>query len=341
MRFSFVIPVFRTEQYLPRCLDSLVAQSDGDFEAVVVDDCSPEGGAADIVAKYDARFRCIRQDRNRSTFQAKATGAKAATGGYIVPLDSDDYVLPDLVRELKGEIDRYSSENPQPSTPNSQLDLIVYQMVKEYRGRTYPVKYNHPRCRCSGEEALEKLFSGRIFMPVCGKAIRRDVFLKAYEGLGVGPDFYLNFTDDLCWLLPILFNVKTVSFITYPGYRYWRHDDSMTKNVMAEERVRSLAEQSRRSVETVIAYARRLGRDERTIERIRAQLYPTIRWLMRDRGQSREFLEAAYGAELVEDTLKWDTASGGSLVKMMRHLVKYGVSATVREVAARLRGVEI
>ena len=178
-------------------------------------------------------------------------------------------------------------------------------------------------------------------MPVCGKAIRREVFLTAYEGLGVGPDFYLNFTDDLCWLLPILFNVKTVSFIPYKGYRYWRHDDSMTKDVMAEERVRSLAEQSRRSVETVIAYARRLGKDERTIAQIRAQLYPTIRWLMRDRGQGRAALEAVYGADLVAETIAWDESSGGSLVKMVRHLIKYGVCATVREVAARIRGIEI
>ena len=348
MRFSFVIPVYKTETYLPRCLDSLVAQSDGDFEAIVVDDCSPRtesmsrngATASEIVTRYDGRFKYVRQDWNRSTFQAKATGAKAATGDYIVPLDSDDYVLPGLVAALKKEVAatfQPSTFNLQPSSP----DLIVYQMVKEYRGKTYPVKYNHPRCRCSGEEALSKLFAGRIFMPVCGKAIRREVFLKACEGLGVGPDFYLNFTDDFCWLLPILFNTKTVSFIPYKGYRYWRHDDSMTKDVMAEERVRSLAEQSRRSVETVIAYARRLGRNEQTIAQIRAQLYPTIRWLMRDMGLSREVLEAAYGAELVDETLKWDAAAGGSLVKMVRHLVKYGVGATVREVVARIRGVEI
>ena len=144
-----------------------------------------------------------------------------------------------------------------------------------------------------------------------------------------------------CWLLPILFNTKTVSFIPYKGYRYWRHDDSMTKDVMAEERVRSLAEQSRRSVETVIAYARRLGRDERTIAQICAQLYPTIRWLMRDRGQGRAALEAVYGADLVADTIAWNSSAGGSAKKMLRHLMKYGFSATVREIIARIRGIEI
>jgi len=346
---SFVIPVFKTEQYLPRCLDSLVAQTDGDFEAIVVDDASPDGAAGEIVARYDKRFRYIRQDHNRSTFQAKATGAQAATGDYIVPLDSDDFVGPELVRELRKGIGvekrcrcRMESKasivnlNLQP-----QPDVIVYQMVKEYRGKSYPVKYNHPKARCTGAEALSKLFEGRIFMPVCGKAIRREVFLKAYAELGVGPDFYLNFTDDLCWLLPILFNTKTVSFIPYEGYHYWRHDDSMTKDVMAPERISRLAEQSCRSVDTVIAYSRRLGLDERTVAQVRAQLYPTIRWLMRDMGASREMLVQVFGEELVAAAEAWDAAAGGTLVKMLRHFAKYGMAATVREVISRCRGEEI
>jgi len=141
--------------------------------------------------------------------------------------------------------------------------------------------------------------------------------------------------------LPILFNTKTVSFIPYKGYRYWRHDDSMTKDVMAQEQVQKLAKQSRRSVETVIAYAKRLGRDERTIAQIRTQLYPTIRWLMRDMKQPREVLEEAYGADLVAETLAWDASAGGAAVKLLHHLRTYGFAATARELVARLRGEEI
>ena len=326
---SFIIPAYKTERYLKRCLDSLVAQTDGDFEAIVVDDASPTGGAAEIVAAFDSRFRCLRQDRNRSTFQAKATGAAAATGAYLLPLDSDDFVGPELVARVKAE-----------ATAAAAPDVIAYQMVKEFRGKAYPVKYNHPAARVSGAAALEKLLSGRIFMPVCGKAIRREVFLAAYRGLGVGPDFYLNFTDDLCWLLPILFNAKTVSFIAYPGYRYWRHDESMTRETMDEARLRALAEQSRRSVEAAVAYARRLSLPAQTVARVRAQLYPTIRWLMRDMGQSRPALEAAFGADLVAETLQWDAAAGGPLKRLAHHLATFGLRATVRELAGRLRGVD-
>jgi len=332
--FSFVIPVFKTEQYLARCLDSLVAQTDGDFEAIIVDDGSPVGTAGEIVARYDARFKYIRQDRNRSTFQAKATGAKAAKGDYIVPLDSDDYVLPELVHHLHLQLKNPETKRPSP-------DLIIYQMAKEVGGKLYPVKYNHPAGHCSGKAALKKLFEGRIFMPVCGKAIRREVFLRAYEGLGVGPDFYLNFTDDLCWLVPILLNTRTVSFITYSGYRYWRHDDSMTKDVLDPSHLRRLAEQSRRSVETVADYAERLGADEPTSQAIRAQLYPTVRWLSRDKGAPRDLLAETFGEELVRKAEAWDAEQGCALVKLLRHLLKYGCGATVREVVGRVKGLEI
>jgi len=81
--------------------------------------------------------------------------------------------------------------------------------------------------------------------------------------------------------------------------------------------------------------------DGRIVSQVRAQLYPTIRWLWRDMGQSRAALEAAYGADLVAETLAWDASSGGFAVKMLRHLATYGFAATVREIIARIRGVEI
>ena len=329
MKLSFVIPVYATERYLRRCLDSLEAQTDGDYEAIVVDDASP--GAKDLPDLSGIpNVRLVRHDRNRSTFQAKATGARAATGDYVLPLDSDDTVGPELVARVKAE-----------AAVANRPDVICYQMAKLWRGKSRPVKYNHPSARVSGEEALAKLFAGRIFMPVCGKAIRRDVFLAAYDGLAVGPDFYLNFTDDLCWLVPILFNAKCVSFVDYLGYFYWRRDDSMTKGAMEPSRLKALAEQSARSVAAVAAYAERLKLPAQTVEDVRDLLCPTVRWLMRDMGQSRESLASVYGEEAVARTLRWDAAAGGAATRLARHLKTYGLAATAREIVARLKHEEI
>ena len=328
---SFVIPVYRTERYLKRCLGSLVAQTDGDFEAVVVDDASPDGGAAEIVAALrDPRLRSVRHETNRSTFQAKATGAAEARGEYVLPLDSDDTVRPELVARVKAE-----------AVAAGSPDVVCYNMAKTGgRGRLRPVKYNHPAARVSGEEALEKLLSGRIFMPVCGKAIRRDVFLAAYRALDVGPDFYLNFTDDLCWLLPILFNSRRVSFVDYLGYVYWRHGDSMTTGGMGRERLELLSGQCRRSVAAVAACAERMGMSADTVGRVRDQICPTVRWLMRDMGQSRADVVAAFGEETVRRTEELDSAAGGRVRRLLRHLRVYGPAATAREVVARLLGEE-
>jgi len=111
--------------------------------------------------------------------------------------------------------------------------------------------------------------------------------------------------------------------------------------VLDEAHVRRLAEQSRRSVETVAAYAERLGADEPTRRAIRAQIYPTIRWLSRDIGAPRALLCEAFGEDLVAKTESWDAAQGCALVKLLRHLLKYGCGATWREVIGRMKGLEI
>ena len=97
---SIVVPVYGTEAYLPRCLDSLLTQSLKEIEVIAVDDCSPDGSAGIIEAyiQQDPRVRLLRHSENRGLFRARVTGAAAATGKYLAFLDSDDYVECDFYR---------------------------------------------------------------------------------------------------------------------------------------------------------------------------------------------------------------------------------------------------
>lgn len=77
---SIVIPAYNIEAYLPRCLDSLLAQTFEDFEAIVVNDCSPDGLSA-IAHRYalrDTRVRVIDKPVNQGTMAARRTGVEAA-----------------------------------------------------------------------------------------------------------------------------------------------------------------------------------------------------------------------------------------------------------------------
>ena len=98
---SVIIPLYNTEAFIKDCLDSLVAQSFSDFEAIIVDDGSTDGGAR-IAASYassDSRFRLIGQP-NKGLSEARNTGLKILHGEYVTFIDSDDCVAPNFLETL-------------------------------------------------------------------------------------------------------------------------------------------------------------------------------------------------------------------------------------------------
>lgn len=98
---SMIVPVYNVEQYLPAALDSLRAQTCPDWEAILVDDGSPDscGALCDAAARQDARFRVIHQ-KNAGVGAARNAGLAAARGTYVQFLDSDDALEPQMVEVL-------------------------------------------------------------------------------------------------------------------------------------------------------------------------------------------------------------------------------------------------
>jgi len=101
-KISIIVPIYNSEKYLERCLDSLVNQTYRDLEIILVNDASL-GIAEEICQRYivkDSRIKYIKHEKNRGLFQARLTGMTNATGGYIAFCDSDDYVSCDFYRGL-------------------------------------------------------------------------------------------------------------------------------------------------------------------------------------------------------------------------------------------------
>lgn len=106
-RTTVVVPAYGLADYLPATLDSVLAQSDDDWECLIVDDASPDacGAIADEYAERDPRFRVIHNATNQYLAAARNTGIAAARGRYILPLDADDLLPPNAVRTLADELD--------------------------------------------------------------------------------------------------------------------------------------------------------------------------------------------------------------------------------------------
>ncbi len=100
-RVSVIVPVFRVEAFLRHCVDSLLAQTYGNVEILLVDDGSPDGSPAicDEYAANHSQIRVIHKE-NGGLSSARLAGFREARGEYILFIDSDDYVLPTMVEEL-------------------------------------------------------------------------------------------------------------------------------------------------------------------------------------------------------------------------------------------------
>lgn len=95
---SVIIPIYNVEKYLRRCLDSVKNQTFQDWEAICVNDGSPDNSAA-ILAEYaamDARFKIVNKE-NGGLSDARNAGMAVASGDYILYLDSDDFIHPQIM----------------------------------------------------------------------------------------------------------------------------------------------------------------------------------------------------------------------------------------------------
>ena len=98
---SVIVPVYRVEEYLERCVKSILSQTYENLEVILVDDGSPDQCPAicDACAEKDARVKVIHQE-NKGLSGARNAGIDAASGEYLAFVDSDEYVSPHFIEEL-------------------------------------------------------------------------------------------------------------------------------------------------------------------------------------------------------------------------------------------------
>ena len=107
MKLSIIVPMYGVENYLRKCVDSLLAQDITDYEIILVDDGSPDKcpQICDEYAEQYSNIKVIHQV-NAGLSAARNSGIKVATGDYIMFVDSDDYLQPNVLRALMGQVER-------------------------------------------------------------------------------------------------------------------------------------------------------------------------------------------------------------------------------------------
>ena len=100
-KVSVIIPVYKVENFLRRCLDSVVGQTLQDMEIICVNDGSPDN-CLNILKEYQGKYDniVIIDKKNEGVWKARVDGIQKATGEYITFIDSDDYIALDCIEKL-------------------------------------------------------------------------------------------------------------------------------------------------------------------------------------------------------------------------------------------------
>jgi GT2 family glycosyltransferase len=141
-KLSIIVPVYATEPYLGRCLESLLEQTLGDIEILVVNDCSPDGSESMVrqfVAR-DSRVHLTSHTHNQGLGAARNTGLGLARGQFVGSVDSDDFVRPDTFAHA---IERCEADRTDVAM-FSALDYVEDEQRTSPRG-LYDLR-RYPRC---------------------------------------------------------------------------------------------------------------------------------------------------------------------------------------------------
>lgn len=176
MLVSIIVPVYNSEVFLERCLESCLRQDFSDLELIVVDDGSTDNSyeITSDFANRDSRLHLYHQD-NSGASAARNKGLDVATGDYVMFVDSDDWIKPEMLSEMFKIIDGHRDiQVVQTAVPGD--------FVKQGREGIY-----------SGKEAVRALLEGSWWGPVC-KLIRRDaVGVLRFPLRTISEDYLFNY----------------------------------------------------------------------------------------------------------------------------------------------------
>ncbi len=205
---SIIIPVYNVEKYLPRCLNSVIAQTYTNLEIILIDDGSTDasGKICDEYARKDSRFKILHKG-NQGLASARNDGLRMATGEYIGFVDSDDYIEKDMFECLYNLITRDNADI-------SMCDMFIERKGKWVESNVIDTPY---KCVTRSE-----IFKFPIWRVVWNKLYRssglKNICFK--EGISYGEDTLFSFE--------LITNVNKVAIGNKKKYYYAQNNLSIT-----------------------------------------------------------------------------------------------------------------
>lgn len=221
---SIIVPIYKIEDLLPECIESLINQTYKDIEIILVDDGSPDRcpEICDDYAKKDDRIKVIHKS-NGGLVSARKAGLQIAKGEYIGYVDGDDWVEPQMFEDFADIISLYNSN-------------IVAAGFKKDIGNTVTMKTNSIKPGLYTEEEIKNYIIPNMFFidgvnqPGIYTYVWNKVFKKSLlyaNQMNVDDDIFLG--EDAACVYPTILNAESLYITDTCYYHYRQRSDSMLK----------------------------------------------------------------------------------------------------------------
>lgn len=217
IKFSIIVPIYKVEKFLDKCITSILSQSYKNFELILVDDGSPDNcpNICDRYKNEDSRIKVIHK-RNGGLVSARNIGLENCSGDYVCYVDGDDWVKSDFLKTIYDD-----------GIKNFHPDIIVFNLLKKYNDYEEELPF-YPSAGFYNKERLQqeiypymmfdnrkKFCTGLVFPTGAGKAFKRDL-LKEHccreEKIRMG--------EDNAFVFECIYYAESIYFLNETIYIY-------------------------------------------------------------------------------------------------------------------------
>lgn len=265
---SIIVPIYKVkEEYLRRCIESLMKQTFHDIEMILVDDGSPDcsGKICDEYAGRDTRLKVL-HCKNQGVSVARNTGIDYANGKYIMFVDADDWIEEELCEKVVREAEKQKTE----------VLIFGYDEVGTNRKKEFPILETNEKILLDKETTLElqlrilrytkKFLSVNICTP-WGKLYSKDFIRRNKicfrKGLKRGEDMLFN--------LAVLEYAESISFYSFIGYHYRINELSESQSYTPQ-----ILEISREIIEGIEEFGKQNNKEKVFYEGVSAYTIETL-----------------------------------------------------------------
>lgn len=215
MKISVIIIAYNIEEYIERCLKSVLMQSLSEIEIIIINDGSTDNTLKIIneLVINDKRVKIINK-KNSGIIEARKSGIEIASGEYILFVDGDDWLELNACDRLY----EIATEN--------KLDLVIYNAFWVYKDRkdSYSIIENKESIKL---DPLKNLFLGKIIPAMWGKLIKRE-FLNKFN---IDYPNKISYGEDLATVSSWLINKPKIDILNECLYNYYQRENSITNMV--------------------------------------------------------------------------------------------------------------